>query len=378
MKRVIGVLLTAMLLCTVLVTDAAAQTADELLSEQWEASGADELFEALPAHTLALLDTLGLDSLTLESLSQMTPQTVFSAFSELVSSEISAPLSATLTMLGTILLLGFVMTLRPMTGEHAPVMQAIGTLCAAVPLLLPLWQIFERVAAATDSGVAFSLGFAPVYAGMLLSGGYTATAVSYQTVMLAASEGISLLVGSVILPLLCVSAALGVAGAVDGGHRLTEVGTMIGKAAAWLLGISLTVFVAVLSFQSVLSASADTVGGRMLRFSVSGFVPIVGGSLSEALYTVKGCLATLRGTVGALGVLCASAIVLPTLVQCLLWNLLLFPVRLAADLFGFGTVAAVTEIVRTAVRTCVAVLCSSALLMIVALTVVTIAGGGAA
>lgn len=378
MKRVIAIVLCSVLLVALFLPEASAQSTEELLDEQWEASGMGELYEQLPAHTQSLLETVGINGLTLDAYTAMTPQTVFSAFADLVNEELSAPLSAVLTMLGTILLLGFFMTLRPMTGEHAPVMQAIGTLCAAAPLLLPLWQVFERVGAAADSASAFSLGFAPVYAGMLLSGGYTATAVSYQTVMLAASEGISLLVGSVILPLLGVSAALGAAGTMDGGHHLSAVGNMVGKAVAWLLGISLTIFVAVLSFQSILSACADTIGGRMLRFSVSGFVPIVGGSLSEALYTVKGCLTTLRGTAGAYGVLCAAAIVLPTLVQCVLWDLLLFPVKLAAELFGFSAVAAVTEIVRGAVKTCVAVLCSSALLMIIALTVITIAGGGTA
>ena len=165
--------------------------------------------------------------------------------------------------------------------------------------------------------------------------------------------------------------------AIKVGDTITTIGGMVGKAAAWLLGISLTVFVAVLSFQSILSACADSVGGRMLRFSVSGFVPIVGGSLSEALYTVKGCLTMLRGSAGACGVLCAAAIVLPTLVQCVLWNVLLFPVKLTAELFGLSAVASVTEVVRSAVKTGIAVLCSSLLLMIISLTVIAVAGGGA-
>ncbi len=377
MKRaVLGICLTVVL-CVMTVMPVSAQTTEEWLEEQWDTSGMGALYDDLPPHTQRLLATLGMDGMTLESLTSMTPQTVLSAFGELVSEELSPTLASVLTMLGTVLLSGVLLSLKPVTGEHGAVMQAVGTLCATAPLLLPLWQVLERVGAAADSAATFSLGFAPVYAGMLLTSGFTTTAVSYQTVMLAAAEGISLLVSGVILPLLGVAVALSVAGAADTERTLSAVGGMVGKAAAWLLGISLTVFVAVLSFQSILSACADSVGGRMLRFSVSGFVPIVGGSLSEALYTVKGCLTMLRGSAGACGVLCAAAIVLPTLVQCVLWNVLLFPVKLTAELFGLSAVASVTEVVRSAVKTGIAVLCSSLLLMIISLTVIAVAGGGA-
>ncbi len=378
MKKVITFACVCVLLCARLTITASAQTNDEWMEEQWEAVGMDDLYDTLPTHTKRLLETLGVEEMTLHSLAELSPQTALSAFAELVAEELPPMLSSTLTIIGTILLLGVLLTLKPVTGEHGAVLQTVMTLCATAPLLLPLWQVLERVGAAADSASAFSLGFAPVYAGMLLTSGYAATAISYQTVMLASAQGISLLVGSVILPLLGMAVSLNIAGTADTERHLSAVGGMIGKTAAWLLGLSLTVFVALLSFQSILSACADSVGGRMLRFSVSGFVPIVGGSLSEALYTVKGCLVMLRGSAGAVGVLCAAAIVLPTLVQCVLWNLLLFPVKLTADLFGFSSIGAVAESVRGAVKTCVAVLCSSFLLMIVSLTVIAVAGGGAA
>ncbi|MBR5134465.1 MAG: hypothetical protein IKV35_02590, partial [Clostridia bacterium] len=171
-------------------------------------------------------------------------------------------------------------------------------LAVVTPLLLPLWRTFERTAAAVDGAAGFSLAFAPVYAAILTASGSTATAASYQTIMLAAAEGISVVIGRVVLPLTASAFALGAGGAVDGGSRLAEVGGVFHRVAVWLIGVSLTIFVGMLSLQSVLASAADSVSGRVLRFSVAGFVPIVGGHLAEALYTVRGCLSALKGSVG--------------------------------------------------------------------------------
>ncbi len=360
-----------------LTFSASAQTADELLGKQLEASGAGDLFDALPDETRALLERLGVDELSLSSALAMKPQTVFSSLRDVIREESATPFSSALFLLGTLLLLGFFAALQPMNGERSALFRAICVLAAVTPLLVPLWQTTQRVLAAADSASVFSLSFAPVYAAMLVAEGSAATALSYQTFMIAAAEGIGVLVSQVIVPLSFVSLALGVTGAIDPAHRLAGVGTMVSKVNTWMLTVALMIFVAMLSFQSLLATGADTVGGRMLRFSVAGFVPIVGGSLSEALYTVRGCLSTLRGTVGGFGILCTLLIVLPTLIECVVWDILLFLVKVTAELFSFQAIARVAVIVKGVIKTWVAVLASTGLLMIISLTLVTMGVGGA-
>ncbi len=364
------------LLFLMTVISASAQTPQEMLDEQLKAGGASELWDVLPDETKTLMQTIGIDGLSLEAMQSLQPQTVLSTLWDCLSPRATAPFSAALLLLGTVLLLGFFSALQPSGGERSVLFQTICVLAAVVPLLAPLWQTLQRAAAAADSASVFSLGFAPVYAATLAAQGSAVSALTYQTVMIAAAEGISLLVSMVIVPLASVSLALGIAGAIDPVHRIGQVGVMVGKTNTWLLTGALTVFVAMLSFQSILAAGADTVGGRMLRFSVAGFVPIVGGSLAEALYTVQGCLSALRGTIGGFGVLCTALIVLPTLFECVVWDLLLFFVKTVSDLFGFSSVAGVASIAKSVMKTLIAVLASLAMLMIISLTLVTMGAGG--
>ncbi len=371
--KIIRCMVCALLLLSMLTLPVSAQ---ELLERQWEASGADTLSDQLPDETKALLSRLGVDGLSFDAALSMRPQTVLSSLWDIVREESAAPFSSAMLLIGTLLLLGFFTALQPANGEHSALFRTICMPAAVAPLFVPLWQTMERVLAAADSASVFSLSFAPVYAAMLAAGGSAATALTYQTVMIAAAQGIGVLVSQVIVPLSFLSLAFGMTGVIDPAHRLTGVGTMVSKINTWLLTVALMIFVAMLSFQSVLASGADTVGGRMLRFSVAGFVPIVGGSLSEALYTVQGCLSTLRGTVGGFGVLCTVLIVLPTLIECVLWDMMLFFVKIIAELFSFDAMAGAASVIKGVMKTQIAVLASTGLLMIISLTLVTMGTGG--
>lgn len=354
-----------------------AEEAQTFLEQQWNASGASSLFGLLPKETQQLFSSLGLDAWSVDSVAAMSPQTVFSTLSDVLSSSAHVPCFAAAALLGGLLLLGLYTSFQSDDSAPATVFRVVAMLAVMTPLLVPLWQTVERVRAAAESATVFTASFAPVYAAILFSQGFSLSAASYQTVLLGASQGLCALVEAAIVPLLCMSLALSIAGAMHPTHRLGETGDMLGKTAVWLLGASVTVFVGLLSFQTLITASADSVGGRMLRFSVAGAVPVVGGSLADALYTVRGCLSALRGTVGGFGVLCTALIILPTLCECAVWSVLLSVCRSVAGLFSFAPIVAAVSAAQTVFKTLIGALASLALLMIVAVSVVSVTGGGA-
>lgn len=376
MKRILAVAIGGIVWMLCIVAPVSAASTDELLEGQLEASGATELYDALPPHTQSLLETLGIDALTLEGLTALQPQTVLSSLGDLLSDQAMTPVSAVGTMLGMLLLLGLFSSLHPNGGREGELVSLLTSLAVLTPLLIPLWQTVARAASAAESAAVFSVAFAPVYASSLAAQGLTMSSVTHHTLMLAAAQGISMLTQGVIVPLLSMALALGVSGSIHKTARLSEIGTLVNRVATWLLGLSLTVFVGMLSLQGVLSASADSIGGRVMRFSVSGLVPVVGGSLSDALYTVRGCLSALRGTIGTFGIFSTVLIVLPTMLECAVWSAMLYIAKLAADLFSLSSIASAVETARGVVRTLIGVLASCALLMIVSVTLTMTVGGG--
>ncbi len=275
-RSLLLMIMLTMVMCLPAGAEGGAAEWDELYQEQAEASGAGDLPDNLPEETRQLLDQLGITSIDAEGFSSLEPQGVWKALAELTGQEASGPLRSVGVVLGVVLLCalmeGMKQTLRDPSAS--PVFQVVCVLAACAALLVPLSSCVQAVCRAAESTSVFMGSFVPVYAGILVTAGHAVTAASYQTVVLFAAELITLLATHLLVHLLTVSLALGMAGSLDTGLRLDSLGSAINKGAAWLLGITTTLFVGLLTLQGIVGGAADTLSSRALRFSLSSMVPV--------------------------------------------------------------------------------------------------------
>jgi stage III sporulation protein AE len=222
----------------------------------------------------------------------------------------------------------------------------------------------------------FMGSFTPTYAAALLSSGRAASALSFQSIVLYVSQLLAWVASGIVVPLMTVSLALGVTGSVTPGLRVGGVGKLIAKTATWVLTMGMLLFSGLLSLQALTGKAADGLGARALRFSVSTFVPVVGGSLGESLSTIRGCLELLHSTIGGFGVAATALIILPPLCRCLWWSLLMSICRAAAELFELKPIADIAASVQSTLKCLIGILSASGSFLIVAITVVTTATGG--
>lgn len=355
-----------------------AQTLDELYQEQLEASGGEALLDALPEETRELLERLNIDSLQADTFTELDTESFLGELWNLLKSAAGGPIAAGGTVLGVLLIYAWVDGMRHTlrTEEVSSVFGVICALAACGTVMVPLAGQLERVSEAMESVSVFMGSFVPVYAGILVSGGQLSAAVSFQSVVLYAAELLSFAASSLIVPLLSVSLALGLTGSLTPELKLGRVGGMIGKTATWLLTLGMVLFTGILSLQTFVGGAADKLSDRALRFSIAHFVPVVGGSISEAFSTIRGCLHLLRSTVGCFGVAATLVIVLPPLLSCLIWNLMLSVGEMAAELFQLPSFSELLKTAHGIMRCLVGVLCVSGMLLTVSLTVIAVAAGG--
>ncbi len=377
MKTVVATVLVLVLLCMGGLP-VAAQTVEQLYEEQLQASGGRELLAALPEETRHLLDKLGIDTLEMTSFTQWDTRTALRELLSLFTSLLRGPLSSAAVVLVIVVLCAWVEGMRETlrVEEASTVFSTVCALAACGCVMVPIADCIGNVRDAMTSTSVFMGSFVPVYAGVLITGGKAATALSFQSIVLYAAELLSWVAGQVVVPLMTVSLALGLTGSVTPQIKLGGVGKWLGKAAAWILTLGMILFSGLLSLQSLAGGAADTLGTRAVKFSISSFVPVVGGSLSEAFTTIQGCLGVLRSTLGCFGASATALIVLPPLITCVCWCGVLSVCRTAAELFELQALTALLDTARDTVKCLVGVLLSSGSFLIVALTVVSTAAGG--
>ncbi len=102
--------------------------------------------------------------------------------------------------------------------------------------------------------------------------------------------------------------------------KLAPLGTLIKKWYTGALGFIMFLLGTVLTLQSVLTSRADTLAMRGVKYAVSSWIPVVGGTVAGTLGTVSTVMGSLRGICGTAGVVLVLLLLLPTLLQVMLFR----------------------------------------------------------
>lgn len=117
------------------------------------------------------------------------------------------------------------------------------------------------------------------------------------------------------LPLCGLAALVGCAGNLSEGFRLDRLSALLKQAAAWSVGILATTFAGLMAVEGRLASAQDTVASRVLRQSVRGLLPVIGGQLSDTAGALAGSVGLLRNAVGLAGALLAGSACLRPVVR---------------------------------------------------------------
>ncbi|MBR7092985.1 MAG: hypothetical protein IKI50_07385 [Clostridia bacterium] len=377
MKRIRWVLLLCLILCLPVCAQQDQELYGQWYEQQRQASGADELPQALPPETRELLERLGVVGWDGGQVTDVDLDRSAGALWDLLAQQAKKPLAGAVCLFGVCLLYAWLRGLRetvapqPQHGRDLFGLVCTGAVCAC--LLAPLTDCLQQVCRALQSMGVFITAFLPVLAGILISGGTVTAAAGYQAAMLVAAQIISLLGGTMLSPLMSTALACGMTGALAPELRLHAVGEAINKTVSWVVGITAAVFTGLLSVKNILGTAVDSVGNRAVKFSLSSLVPVVGNSMGEAFAAIRSCLRLLGTAVGCFGMLACAGIVLPPLLHCAVTGAFLRVCGWMAEAMDLPPLAELMRCGRSCIRTLIALLCASALVMIVSTAVVTVA-----
>ena len=165
---------------------------------------------------------------------------------------------------------------------------------------------------------AFTSATVPLMGSLYIMGGNAAAAVSTSAGLSLFMTVLEEIVGNSIVPFCGVCLALALIGACEGGPRLGGLLTSLKKNYTIVLSFLMMLLLAMLSAQTVLGASKDTLAMRSAKFAAGSLIPVVGGSVSELLRSVSAGVGYMRSVVGICGVLLLLFLMLPTLIELLL------------------------------------------------------------
>lgn len=137
---------------------------------------------------------------------------------------------------------------------------------------------------------------------MMTTGSITTAGVA-QPILLFLINFIGNMISTVVLPLILIGTALGIISKVSDRIQISKISKYFKTTTIWILGVSLTLFVGILSLEGTLTSSVDGITAKTAKAAVSNFIPVVGKILGDAVDTIIGCGNILKNAVGIVGVI---------------------------------------------------------------------------
>jgi len=165
----------------------------------------------------------------------------------------------------------------------------------------------------------------------LSAGSLTQLSVSTQAVMIFVTAAGNF-TAYLLTPLTHLLFTLSMVSAICDEAKMNRLTGCLRKLIMRFLQLLTIFFSFMLSTQSVLAKSADSLGMKTARFAIGSFIPVAGGILAETLSTLREGLGLLKNAAGIGGILVIILLLLPDLLRLFLIRLTLYLVGSAAEL----------------------------------------------
>lgn len=148
----------------------------------------------------------------------------------------------------------------------------------------------------------------PIMSVLCATGGGTVMATMTHPVIFFVCSGMNWLIKTVITPLALLRGATALLCGLNQNNAMGEFSQLFAKVHKALLALSMTLFAGFLGISKFAASSFDTLAARGIKFAITATVPVVGGSLAEAMNSVAGSAVLLKNAVGITGIISLFAL----------------------------------------------------------------------
>lgn len=307
---------------------------------------------------------------------ELSPKTVLSYMINKLKNSAAAPIKLLGVIISTIIMSAAAGTVSDtVSGNKAVAVFRIVTVLAAVTVIVPpLESCFQYASQTMTDGGNFMICYVPVFAGICTASGNPASSSAYSAFMLMTAEASVNAVSEILMPAVSVCMAMSIIDCMNPMFSLSSVTALIKKMISAFLGFIMTIFTGMLSVQSIVGVSADTVGVKAAKFVVSNVVPVIGSAVADAYSSMRAGLGLLRGAAGAFGIIALAVTVLPPVIQAGCMYIAMSVGAAAAEMFGAGGLSSLFKGAASALSLVMAVL-ACFIVMFVISTVILMSSG---
>lgn len=309
--------------------------------EQFDLSFLEDLDE----DTYKVLDELGLTDFDYNKIIDFSFSDIADYLKEMIADGVKKPLYSCGIILLIIILSSFFQGFRESVNdsEMISLLSTVSALVIAVLLVSQLKYSISSACAAISVCADFIFAFVPAFCIIVATSGNTVTAFSTNTLLLSLAQALNFISENIFLPLSNCFLAIGICSGIRSELNLQQLIFNLKKYLTTAISVCATAFVSILSIKTAVSARADAIGLRSMRFAINSVVPVIGGAISEGLLSIQAYSSLIKSSVGIVGIIAVLTVFVPPVLNVSFWRLFLSLCRTVSDIFNDRSVSSVLK-----------------------------------
>ncbi len=346
---------------------------DDFIKEQIDSLNFDEIISSLDEDAKDILSELELDSLDFNKMFRLQPGKLFKVLAEIVNGKLKSPLKSFAIIISVLIITASVESFVPETDKMKTVLNCVSVLISLLVISKPIFTVADLGLTAVKMSSKFMLLFIPAFVAVISVSGNPQLAFSYNTLLLAFGQIVTQISDSIIKPAIGIFFSLGLSSSVSPEFNFREICSQIKKISTLVLSFLSGMFFSLLSIKGVLANAADSIASRGVKFLISSFIPIVGGSVSEGLGSIVGSVNMLKSVLGVFALSAVAIINLPVIIELTIWTVLLRLSAAVAETVSCTSISDTLKIIADAtvfinviiILNCVIIIISTALMLLI-------------
>lgn len=241
-----------------------------------------------------------------------------------IADKVQKPIRDLVLILVSVFAFSVFKTINPDTDEkNGNIYNMVCVLSVMVVITPELLNLYNSVCESISKCGMFISVFVPLFSGITLATGGLTTSGAYDILILGVSEFIVMLSNTYLLPVLSVLTGLSFTGSITSETSVESIIKSIRKIIVWTLTVAMTLYTGFVSLKCTLTGKTDNAVTKTAKYVISGFVPIVGGAVTDAYSSVRSSFEAIHCTTGTLGILAVVLIILPPVAEILIYRMVI-------------------------------------------------------
>lgn len=293
--------------------------------------------------TKEYLEELGIDTESGDGISDISLKTVFKFLFTLVTDK-TKRISAFLVIVIAVIITNSILASFVESNTAAKTaINYISVLSIITAIIVPLKELIINTGVVIKTAAIFTDTYVPILGAIVAASGNVKLAFTYNSFAIALSSFIAEVADKFFIPIVNMLFAFNILTSFTFESYKHKIIKSAKRLVIITLSLISTVYTGLLTTQSILAVSSDSLTVRGIRFFSGTFIPVVGAGVSESVSSIMSSLSVMRNTAGVIIIVIVLLIFLPIIIELLVWYFALQFCSITADLFGNNDISVMLE-----------------------------------